>query len=87
MTYVKGEWKTPGRHQDTVSHAAEDAGNLAPSTQNKTKPHTRAGVCVKWHKQSAKQFDNFLTIKHTLLLPSRNSMHRYLFKKSKNARL
>ena len=85
MTYVKGERKTPGRHQDTISHAAEDAEKLAPSTQNKTKAHTWAGVCVKWYKQSAKQFDYFLTIKHTLLLQSRNFMYRYLFKKSEKA--
>jgi len=85
MTYVKGEQKTPGRHQDTISHAAEDAEKLAPSTQNKTNAHTRAGVCVKGYKQSAKQFDNVLTIKHTLLLQSRNPVYRYLFKKSEKA--
>ena len=85
MTYVKGEWKTPGRHQDPIPHAAEDMEKLAPSKQNQTKTHTQVGICVKWYKQSAKQFDNFLTIKHIPLLWSRNSMYSYLFKKSENA--
>ena len=72
-SHVKGEWRTPGRHQDTKPHAAGDVGKLVPATQTKLKNAHVAAVRGKWYNQFGKQFENVLIVKHTLIPWPRNS--------------